>query len=411
MLSSFRVLDLTNERGLLCGKALADLGADVILVEPPGGSPARRLQPFYQDQPDPERSLYWFSYCASKRSVTLNLETSDGRDLFKRLVQTADVVLDSQDNGYLAGLGLGYPELSQIVPGLVMTSITPYGLDGPYSGFAANDLCLWSMSGFAYLTGDSDRPPVQISFPQAYLNASLEGAVGTMIALYHREMTGQGQQVDVSIQASTTRNTMNASLFWETSGVNLGRSGPFRVGLSVSSGQRVLWRCKDGEVSFFMWGGKSGYRINQALVAYMDEEGMAPQFMKELDWENFDMSRASNELFQKFNEHIGRFFMSHTKEELFQQACQRGITLYPVQTVREVAEDTQLQVRDFWEPVDHPELGQEILYPHYPCLFSNYEPPPIRRAPLIGEHNQEIWRKEMSLSPEQLAAYQQSGVI
>jgi len=297
MLSPFRVLDLTNQRGLLCGKAMADLGAEVILVEPPGGSPARRLAPFYHDQPGPERSLYWFAYCANKRSVTVNLETADGRELFKRLVETADVVLDSQDNGYLAGLGLGYQELRQVTPDLVMTCITPYGLDGPYSGFKANDLCLWAMGGFAYLTGDADRPPVQISFPQAYLNASLEGAVATMVALYHRETTGQGQQVDVSIQASVSRNLMNAPLFWETSGVNLARSGPYRVGLSVSSGQRVLWKCADGEVSFFMWGGKSGYRINQALVAYMDEEGMAPQFMKDLDWENFDMSQASSELF------------------------------------------------------------------------------------------------------------------
>jgi len=411
MLSPFRVLDLTNQRGLLCGKAMADLGAEVILVEPPGGSPARRLAPFYHDQPGPERSLYWFAYCANKRSVTVNLETADGRELFKRLVETADVVLDSQDNGYLAGLGLGYQELRQVTPDLVMTCITPYGLDGPYSGFKANDLCLWAMGGFAYLTGDADRPPVQISFPQAYLNASLEGAVATMVALYHRETTGQGQQVDVSIQASVSRNLMNAPLFWETSGVNLARSGPYRVGLSVSSGQRVLWKCADGEVSFFMWGGKSGYRINQALVAYMDEEGMAPQFMKDLDWENFDMSQASSELFQQFNEHIGRFFLRHSKEELFKQARQRGITLYPVQTVAEVFADAQLQERNYWEPVNHPELGQEILYPHYPCLFSNYQPPPIRRPPLTGEHNQEIWGRELGLSPEQLATYQQLGVI
>ena len=274
--------------------------------------------------------------------------------MFKRLVQTADVVLESQHPGYLKGLGLDYQELGQGNPGLVMTSITPYGLDGPYSGFAANDLCLWAMGGFAYLTGDSDRPPVQISFPQAFLNASLEAAVGTMVALYHREMTGQGQQVDVSIQASVTRNAMNAPLFWEASGINLGRSGPFRVGLSVSAGQRVIWKCKDGEVSFFMWGGKSGYRINQALVEYMDEEGMAPQFMKDLDWEHFDMSSATSELFQSFNKYIGRFFLSHGKDELFRQARRRGITLYPVQTVREVAADPQLKARDFWEPVEHP---------------------------------------------------------
>lgn len=411
LLSPYRVLDLTNEKGLFCARVLADLGADVIKIEPPGGCTARRIGPFHKDIPHPEKSLFWSAYNVNKKGITLNLECEDGREIFRKLVATADVVVESFPPDYMKNLGLGYDDLCQIKPDIILTSITPFGQDGPYRDFQASDLTCWSMGGFAYITGDSDRPPVQIGFPQAYLNGAHEAAVATMIALYYRDVSGEGQHIDVSIQASITRDMMNAPLFWEADGINLGRAGPFRIGLSLSGGQRVIWKCRNGEIAFFFWGGKSGARTNRALVEYMDEEGMAPACMKEMDWENFDMAAATEELFSEFSEHTGRFFLAHTKEELFQEATKRKMTLYPVQTVADIAADQQLEERDFWEGLEHPELEEQVIYPNLPFLLSERLTINKRRSPLIGEHNEEIYTGELGLSREELLKLKELGVI
>ena len=411
LLTPYRVLDITDEQGLFCAKVFGDLGADVIKVEPPGGSSARRIGPFYEDIAHQERSLVWFAYNANKRGITLNLECEDGREIFKKLVATADIVIESFRPGYMRDLGLGYDDLCRVKPDIILTSITPFGQSGPYSNFQASDLVCWAMGGFAYLTGDSDRPPVQVSFPQAFLAGASEAAVATIIALYSHEISGEGQHVDVSIQASLSKNMMNAPLFWESEGVNLRWAGPFRTGLSLFVGQRVIWKCKDGEVSFFFWGGKTGARTNRALVEYMDEEGMAPAFMKEIEWERFDMATATEELFQGISHSVGRFFEAHSKEELFREAVRRRFTLYPVQNAMDIAADPQLKERDFWQSIEHPELGMELLYPNFPCLFSEKVETKRRRSPLIGEHNEEIYMGEMGITREEMIRLKGIGAI
>ena len=411
MLNGVRVLDLCDEKGLLCAKVFADMGAEVIVIEPPQGTPIRRMGPFYQDEPHLEKSLYWLAYNTNKKSVTLNIDSEDGRAILYRLVASADIIVESFPPGFLSSLGFSYKELKNIRPGIILTSITPFGQDGPHKDLVATDLTCWAMSGFCYITGDPDRPPVQISFPQAYLTGSLEAATATLLALYHRELTGEGQHVDVSIQARVTRNMMNAPLFWQASGTNIGRAGPFRVGLSVAAAQRVIWRCKDGEVAFFMWGGMTGYRVNQALVQYMDEEGMAPEFMKQIDWAQFDISTTSAELFEKFSYYIGKFFMQHTKAELFEEAIKRGITLYPIQTVADIVNDPHLESREAWQKIEHPEWDIEIFYPRLPFILSEEMELPKRRAPFLGEHNIQIYHEELGFSLERLAAMKEVGVI
>src|SRR5919106_2151603 len=191
MLSPYRVLDLTDERGILCGKIFADLGADVIQVEPPGGSSARRIGPFYHDEVHLERSLYWWAYAANKRSITLNLSTSDGRALLTRLIQSAHFLIESFAPGHMASLNLGYEALAAINPALIVVSITPFGQDGPYVHYQASDLIGMGMAGFMYLTGDPDRPPVRVGVPHFYLHGSAAGATGAMIAHAQRVHTGR----------------------------------------------------------------------------------------------------------------------------------------------------------------------------------------------------------------------------
>jgi len=326
-------------------------------------------------------------------------------------VATADIVIESFAPGYMKGLGLGYDDLCQIKSDIILTSITPFGQDGPYRDFQASDLVCWSMGGFAYLTGDSDRAPVQVSFPQAYLTGANEASVATMVALYFREISGEGQHVDVSIQASVAKNMMNAPLFWEEGGVNIARAGPFRIGLSLATGQRVIWKCKDGEVSFFFWGGKAGARVNRSLVEYMDEDGIAPESMKEMEWETFDMATATEELFNDFSRHVGEFFLRHTKKDLFQKGVRKKMTLYPVQNAADIAADPHLKERGFWEALEHPELGGQTLYPNLPFVLSEELEKRKTRAPLIGEHNEEIYRGELGISREEMVTLKELGAV
>ena len=202
MLSSYRILDLADEQGSFCGRMLADCGADVIKVEPPKGDPSRNLGPFYHNIPDTEKSLHWFFLNANKRGITLNIETAAGREVFLELVKTADVVIESFPVGYLNKLELDYAALAKVKPDLILTSVSPFGQEGPYSHFKGSDLVCLGMSGMQYMCGEPDRAPVYVSFPQAYLNAGAQAVTGTLLALFYRERSGEGQHVDISVQGT-----------------------------------------------------------------------------------------------------------------------------------------------------------------------------------------------------------------
>src|SRR4030043_481890 len=205
MLSPYRALDLTDEKGLLCGKILADLGVEVIQVESPSGNPARQIPPFTEGKTDLEHSLFWYAFSAGKKSITLDIESGIGSDNLKKLVRTADFLIESFAPGYLDSTGLGYQTLSRINPGLIMVSISPFGQTGPYRDYKSGDLVSTAMGGMAYCTGEVDRPPVRISLDQTYPQASVHAAAGLLIALNQRARPARGQWVDVSMQASVVR--------------------------------------------------------------------------------------------------------------------------------------------------------------------------------------------------------------
>ena len=406
----YRVLDLCDGKGMFCGRILGDLGCDVIKVEKPGGDPSLNLGPFDHDSLDPEKSLFWLAYNANKRSITLAIENAEGKKIFKRLVQKADVVLESFPPGTMAGLGLGYEELSKVNPSLVMTSITPFGQSGPYRDLKAADLTLWCLGGMAYVSGDPDRAPVQVSSPQSYLHGAAAAAAATLIALYHRELTGETQWIDVSIQEAVVHTLMNVIQFWDVSGIVLKRSGAFRTGLSTAANQRLIWRCKDGYVNFPIYATAGGAQSNSKLVRWMESEGIRDEHLSSIQWEEFDLSTASQEQFDRVEGSIGRFFNSHTMDELYQGAIERGIMLYPVYGAKEIREDPQLKARGFWSHVDHPKLGEVTFFPGSPFVFSG-ERQDIHRAPLIGEHNEDIYRGELGISGEEFVTLKEAGII
>ncbi len=395
-LSPYRALDLTDEKGFLCGKILADLGVDVIKVERPGGDPDRHTGPFYHDIPDPQKSLHWLAFNASKRSITLDIESSGGQENFKKLVRNADFVIESSPPGYLDSLGLGYPVLGKINPRIIMTSITPFGQSGPYKDYKSSDIVSMAMGGLMYTLGDPDRPPVRVSAPQAYVLAGAEAAVGTLIAHHYRELMGEGQHVDTSIQESVVLALMESPMLWEFQKVNERRLGSVRRMATFPGGERIVWPCKDGYVTTMpVMGGMIGAATSKGLVELADAEGLAPDFLKEIDWPKLDMREMTMERLNRLLAPIGEFFKRHTKAELHEMAFSKKIMLYPVNTVRDIMEDTQLRTRDFWVKVEHPELGTTITYPGAFARLSE-TPCRLRRAPLIGEHNEEISRELLS---------------
>jgi len=410
MLSHCRVLDLTDDKGFLCGKTLADLGADVIKIERPGGDPSRKIGGFWKDIPDPEKSLYWFAYNSNKRGITLNIESAEGLEIFKKLVKTADFVIESFPPDYMDKLGLGYSSLSEINKGIIMASITPFGREGPYRDYKDSDIVVMGMSGTLYQTGESDGPPVHISMPQACLHAGADAAVGVMIAYHYREMTGEGQHVDVSMQQSAAWFQANAIPTWELNRKNLKRAGAFRAGMSKDVGQRQVWPCRDGYVFFNVIGGRTGAKSLSALVEWMDADGGATDFLLNMDWDNFDMFTVTREEMDRISGPVGEFFMRHTRKELLAGAVPRGVSIGPLSSMQDLLTDECLNARNFWVEIEHPELGTSITYPRDFVKSSEVDCSTRFRAPLIGEHNAEVYN-EIGLSKRELITLEQSGII
>ncbi|MGH7829755.1 MAG: CaiB/BaiF CoA transferase family protein [Candidatus Binatia bacterium] len=411
LLSSFRVLDLTDELGFLCGKILGDLGADVIKVEKPGGDASRMIGPFYRDEPNPEKSLYWFGFNNNKRGITLKLESKRGREIFGRLAAAADFVVESFPPGTLDNIQLGYSALREINPRLVFTSITPFGQTGPYVRFRASDIEIMALSGCMSLTGDPDRPPLRITFPQSCHWTGSYAAMGTLIAHLHRQRSGVGQQVDASAQASLLWAFSHAHTFWDLNRHLEKRAGPFMTGRSITGAKmRVFWPCKDGYCNFIIYGGEAGRKTNQALVEWMDSKGMAPDFLKNKDWKSFNIANVTQKEIDEMEEPIARFFQGITKREFFEGIIQREMLGYPVATVKEIFDDPQLKARDFWQSVEHPELGRSLVYPGGFARLSSAPCKIWRRAPLIGEHNEEIYA-EQGMKKDELEKLKREGVI
>ncbi len=346
LLSSFRVLDLTYNKGYFCSKILGDLGAEIVRVEKPGV----------------KRDFWWWAYNSDKTLVNLDIEKEQQKVL--QLASEADFLIESFPTGYLDRLGLGYNELKKSNPRLIVTSITPYGQTGPYKDFKASDLELMAMSGVMYLLGDSDRPPVRIGFPQSYILASAFAAVGTLIAHYWRAMTGEGQQVDVSAQESLFDVLQHAPFFWTYLGINPGRTGTHRFGVTGAMFLHPLtWKCRDGHITYMLQGGKAGAYSNSTLAKYIDKEGDLPDFFREIDWDTIDLGKIGPEGMVKIWEPFARFFRRHTVREVYQISLKERLQLFPVNTIKEVLEDEQLNARGFWQEQEVKDLSKKLKFP------------------------------------------------
>jgi crotonobetainyl-CoA:carnitine CoA-transferase CaiB-like acyl-CoA transferase len=404
ILAPYRVLDLTDESGYLCGKILADLGADVIKIEPPRGDAARRLGPFPNDIPDPEKSLYFINYNAGKRGITLNIGTPRGRDLLSRLASRADFLIETFPPGALYHM--------EFNPRLVLVSITPFGRTGPYGNYKGSDLVIMAMSGLMSLIGEPDKMPLRVSLPQSPMWAGMYAAAGALIAHYHRQITNVGQNVDVSMQSAMLWSLATAPAFWATNRTAPVRGGSHITGRSITGARmRAIYECKDGYINFIIYGGKAGRRSNQALVAWLAEHNLATDSLLKKDWNRFSIETSTQAEIDEIEGPTAKLFLRYSKAEFLEEAFKREMIGYPVANARDILADPHLKDREFWAAIEGSMLGVRLKFPGLFARFSQVPPQQFRPGPRLGEHNSEIYEGELGLKPAEITRLREENVI
>ncbi|WP_322819057.1 CoA transferase [Tepidiforma sp.] len=400
-LEGIRVIEFTDETGAYCGRLLADLGAEVIKVEPPGGGRLRHARPFVKGhEGDPNASLAFWAHNTSKKSVVLDLETPEGREFARRLAEAADAVIEDNPVGYLAERGLGYEQLRAANPRLVYTSITGFGQDGPHAGWAYSDIVGQAMGGIMTLAGEPADPPNSIYGRQADVSASIQAAQGTLIALLHAEATGEGQLVDVSAQEALSMAQETAMQTWDFQRRNRVRTGELGM-LPIPLPATGVAKCKDGYVSLYILA-PAGKELPD-LVDWMREKGLQGPLDDEpyrsivgklnMAWLTQLMSdpAAAGEVIPHLpviSKTILDFFATMTAREAYEEGQHRQLLIGIVSTPKDIAENAQLRARDWFVRIESP-LGDSIEFPGPPYRLSE-TPAVIARPPRLGEHTDEI---------------------
>ena len=398
-LSGYRVLDLSGAMGVYCGKLMADMGADVIKVEPPGGDAMRRIGPFVHQQPHPENSLHWLHFNTNKRSITLDFATTEGTALLRQLAGKADVLLETGSPGYMDSLGLGYEDLTAENPGLVYVSMTPFGQTGPYKDFKASDLVGFAMGGYMYITGWPHTPPNKLWGSQAYNTTSNRAFTATLLALYDRLNTGLGQRIDVAMQEAVAATTEMVNTHYHYEGVNAIRCGFRHGGAFIAT-----WRCKDGYFSLIT----NSRRAWDDVRDWMARDGVVDDLMEE----------KYDELFVLRGEHedhieglIQEWALGHTRQEISDWGLENHHPWGQAATPEEVAANPQLWDRGFFIKVDSPRHGTTLVYPGAPYKLSETPWRLRNTAPSIGQHNAEVYCGELGLSTGDLEVLVSAGAI
>lgn len=397
-LTGYRVLDLTDAKGAYCTKLLADLGAEVIKVESPEGDPTRRLPPFAHDLPHPERSLPFLFRNANKLGITLNLNDTSGQTIFKSLVKTADVVVESFSPGHMESLGLDYPALKEIDPGLIMASITEFGQTGPYRDWKGSPIVDIAMSTDLIEAGFPERPPCSIPGMPAYDATSVMASISIVVSLYHRGLTGMGHYIDTSVHENARLAIYPWMVTIHSYSINPDSPAPLPEGRIVATVFPV-YPCKDGYVKVmaltpWQW---------DALVKVLGE----PEALNQPEWLDF-MYRITNAA--ELREVMVEFTMQYTMLELFQAGHDAGVPIAPVLDLSDFVESPQTQFRCFFSEMDHPVIGR-FEYPGPPYKWSETTCTVSRSAPCLGEHNREIYCQRLGFSETDLAVLRQAGTI
>jgi crotonobetainyl-CoA:carnitine CoA-transferase CaiB-like acyl-CoA transferase len=391
-----RVLDLADEKASFCSKLLADMGAEVIKVERPGGDASRRIGPFWGDIPHPEKSLSFWYNNTNKLGITLCLESKQGQSIFLRLASKADAVVEAFPPGYLSEIGLGYEVLSKENPRLILASITGFGQTGLYKDRKSCDIVASAVGGQMYVCGLPDYSPLKPYGQQSFYAASLFAAVGILIALRERYRSGRGQHIDISLQeavAATIEHVM-IRYFYES-------VVPNRQGSLHWTNSACVLPCKDDYI-LVTFG-----REWDTLIDLLDSEAMA----EDLKGEKWRDEKYRGQHVDRIVQVLSRWTKTHTAVELFELGQSMHLPWAPVSSPEEVTNNTELKDRKYFIPVEHPEANASFFYPGFPGKFSGSSWNIWRRAPLIGEHNTQVYGGELGLSHEELTQLYSKNII
>lgn len=377
-LDDIKVLDLCDQTGAYCGKLLAEMGADVVLVEPPGGSPMRHIGPFHPDATDAERSeasLFFWHYNTNKRGITLDLDSDAGLQKFRQLVAGADLIIESFPPGYLTVRQLSYADLAALNPGVVLTSITPFGQTGPYRDFRASDIVSQALGGLAYVNGLADAEPLQGVGLPAYHAAAMWAAIGSLLALFDRQRTGRGQWVDVGTHACAVATLEHATSLYRANGEIARRTGgvhwtrAFRIG-----------PCRDGYIAHGLTGDWT--TLAEWVTADLEDDDL-----KGADWNDPAYRRDNSD---RLFDVLDRWAADKSAISLAAAAQLRRLPYAALQPLEAALANPQLRARRFFVPVEYDAPRGSLHHPAAPYVFGQSPRQPPRRAPHLGEHDHEV---------------------
>lgn len=389
----------TGISGPYCTKIMADLGADVVKIESPKtGDPARMLPPFPDDQVDPDRSGLFLYLNINKRGVTLDPSTPEGKRVFLKLTEGVDVLVVDKPHGFMERLGLGYEALKVLNPGLIMAVITPFGLDGAYKDYKAYQLNTSHISGQGYLlpipAQDADRGPVMMGGNNSDYDPGVVVAIAILAAYYWKGISGRGQHIDLSKQEALISMQRVESVTYANDGISITR-------INSNQGERMIggvMPCKDGYV-----------------VVLTPEEHQWQSLMTLLgnpEWSEEPWCKEPMERFQhaaEVNRWLLEWMKDRTQEEIFRKGQALSCPVAPIQSADRVVNSEHLNTRGFFTEVNYPGLGQMKL-PTAPYIFSKSPWEMTRKAPSLGEHNEEIYHS-LGYSGEELAVFRDRGAI
>ncbi len=403
-LSGLRVLDLSGPMGNYCGKLYADMGAEVILVEPPTGTRLRFEPPFLDDIAGIDRSLAYTYYNTSKLGITLNIDTLAGQDLLRRLAATADLIIETEKPGAMERRGLGYEALNKLNPRLSMLSITPFGLSGPYAHYEGEDLIGLALGGLLQLGGYPDAAPTRVYGNQAYLCANMYGAVASMAALFATQQHGAGDHIDVAMQECVVLALENSVQFYDLEGKVRAR----HAGEQRFAGTGVF-DCGDGYI-FLMAAGVGANKFwSRSLEWFKAEQIPGTERLLTPEWNRAEYleTPAAKAIFSAV---FGPWAQTKTKAYLYQEGQRRRIPIAPVNAPADLLKSRQLEYRKYFVPVMHALRAEPLLMPGAPYKLSATPWRIQRPAPRLGEHNEQVLR-DIGVEREEIARLYSRGII
>lgn len=400
-LKNLKVIDLSHYiTGPYCTKILASLGAEIIKVERrDSGDPTRRLGPFPDDIPDPEKSGLYLYLNGLKKSITLDLKSDVGRKILKDLIRDANVLVENFEPRVMPSLGLDYETLEKINPRLVMTSISNYGQTGPYRDYKAQEINLVASAALMYITGDPDKEPLKEAGATAQYTAGANAAAATLAAVYGQKLQGIGQHIDISIMECLT-TLLQYVLTYSRSGLNLIRNGPYSRANNYigGAGDNGVYPCKDGYIGV-IFSGADEIHLGTALTGideFSDEDIGYMGFGKCVEDE-------------KLNNLLEKAFVNREKDEVYRSAQDMRLFWGAVRDIGEVFHNKHYRERGFWVQTKHPVVGSYTI-PRLPFIMSETQTD-VGRAPLLGEDNEEIYCDQLGYSKEELVRLRQVNII